>query len=188
MTLMTRYPRDEIVLHIPALRAFALSLTRRSHCADDLVQDTVERAWKNIAKFRPGTNLRAWMFTILRNCYYTGLRKDRREVPDSDGVFAARLVAMPVHDEALALRAFLVAFERLSAEHREVLTLVGAMGFSYDEAAEVIQVPSGTVKSRASRARTNLASFLDLTTGESLLPDRGFTMPAVMARAPSYAR
>ena len=187
MTLMTHNPRDEIVLHIPALRAFALSLTRNHDRANDLVQDTVERGWKHIAAFQPGTNLRPWLFTILRNCYFSALRKDGRQVPDPEGFFAGRLSVMPAHDSTLAFREFLVVFARLSAEHREVLTLVGALGFSYEEAAKIIGVAVGTVKSRTCRARARLMYQLGLADGESPLPDLGFMMPGVMARAPSYS-
>ena len=79
-------PRSELVDHLPALRAFALSLTRESASADDLVQDTIVKAWTNIEKFQAGTNLRAWLFTILRNTFYSARRKTRREVSDTDGI------------------------------------------------------------------------------------------------------
>lgn len=185
--IQTRSPRDEIVLHLPALRAFALSLTRSPDRADDLVQDTVEKAWRNIASFTPGTNLRGWLCTILRNSYYSSLRKTRREVPDPDGAFVARLAVSPAHDGALALREFLTAFARLSPEHREVLTLVGALGFSYEEAAETTALAIGTVKSRVSRARAVLAGLLHLQTGESLLARPDGYMASVMSHTPSYA-
>ena len=170
MTLQSRTPRDEIILHLPALRAFALGLTRNPDRADDLVQDTVERAWRHIGSFKPGTNLRGWLCTILRNGYYSDLRKGRREVPDPEGVFVARLAVLPAHDGVLALSEFLVAFARLTPEHREVLTLVGALGFSYEEAAQATTLAIGTVKSRVSRARAILKDILDLEAGESFLP------------------
>ncbi len=182
-----RSPRDDIVLHLPALRAFALSLTRSPDRADDLVQDTVEKAWRNIASFTPGTNLRGWLCTILRNSYYSSLRKTRREVPDPDGVFVARLAVSPAHDGALALREFLVAFAHLSPEHREVLTLVGALGFSYEEAAETTSLAIGTVKSRVSRARAILSGLLQLQAGESLLALPDGNLASVMSHAPVYA-
>ena len=104
-------------------------------------------------KFDPATNLRAWLFTILRNTFYSTLRKRKREVADSDGAFAATMAEAPVHDGRLAYRDFRRAFDQLSPEHREVLILVGASGFSGEEAAEMMGVAVGTVKSRASRAR-----------------------------------
>lgn len=188
MTLQNRTPtpREEIVLHLPALRAIALSLTRNPDRADDLVQDTIERAWRHISSFTPGTNLRAWLCTILRNAYYSDLRKTRREVPDTDGAFVARLSVRPAHDGVLALGDFLVAFGRLSPEHREVLTLVGALGFSYDEAAEATTQAVGTVKSRVSRARAILAGHLHLQTGESPLPVTDATCAAIVAQQPAY--
>eukprot|EP01155_Anaeramoeba_flamelloides_P006435 Anaeramoba_flamelloidesa1087294_5.p1 GENE.a1087294_5~~a1087294_5.p1 ORF type:complete len:118 (-),score=7.49 a1087294_5:18-371(-) len=84
-------PRDELPEHLGALRAFALSLTRNSASADDLVQDTIVKAWTNIDKFERGTNLRAWLFTILRNTFYSDRRKRKREVADPDGIHAAGL-------------------------------------------------------------------------------------------------
>lgn len=161
-------PRDELVEHLPAMRAFALSLTREGAAADDLVQDTIVKAWTNIEKFQPGTNLRAWLFTILRNNFYSGRRKTKREVQDSDGVHAARLATRPAHDGRLALRDFRVAFDQLPDEQREALILVGASGFSYEEAAEMTGVAIGTVKSRANRGRRKLAELLQLEEGEEL--------------------
>lgn len=136
-------PRDELVTHLPALRAFALSLTRNGSAADDLVQDMVVKAWTNLDKFQPGTNMRAWLFTILRNTYYSDRRKRRREVPDPDGVMAASLSEKPAHDGRLQMNDFRVAFNQLSDEQREVLILVGASGFSYEEAAEMCGVAVG---------------------------------------------
>ena len=96
-----RDPRDDVVEHLPAMRAFAVSLTRDSAAADDLVQDTIVKAWKNFDKFKEGTNLRAWLFTILRNTFYSNLRKSKREVSDSDGAMAATLSEKPQHDGRL---------------------------------------------------------------------------------------
>lgn len=160
-------PRDELVGHLPALRAFALSLARDGSTADDLVQDTIVKAWTHIDKFEPGTNLRAWLFTILRNTFYSSRRKTRREVNDTDGIHAARQAARPDHDGRLALNDFRAAFARLPDEQREALILVGASGFSYEEAAEMTGVAVGTVKSRANRGRRRLAELLHLAEGEA---------------------
>ena len=159
-------PRDELVNHLPALRAFALSLTREGASADDLVQDTIVKAWTNMDKFQPGTNLRAWLFTILRNTFYSARRKTKREVSDADGIHAARLATRPEPDGRLALNDFRVAFEKLPDEQREALILVGASGFSYEEAAAMTGVAIGTVKSRANRGRRRLAELLHLDEGE----------------------
>lgn len=178
--------RDQITLHLPALRAFALGLTRSPDRADDLVQDSVVKAWVHIDTFRPGSNLRGWLFTIMRNGYYSGLRKSLREVSDPEGIQVARLMVQPAHDGALAMREFQTAFAQLSPEHREVLSLVGAMGYSYEEAATATRLAVGTVKSRVSRARVNLAGLLDLTVGESVLPAIDGALIAVQSRAPAY--
>ncbi|WP_108485193.1 RNA polymerase sigma factor [Oceaniglobus ichthyenteri] len=159
-------PRDELVDHLPALRAFAMSLTRNSSAADDLVQDTIEKAWKNIKSFTPGTNLRAWLFTIQRNAFYSGRRKVKREVEDVDGVMASTLAEKPAHDGRLAMNDFRKAFEKLPDEQREALMLVGGAGFAYDEAAEMCGVAVGTIKSRANRGRKRLAELLELAEGE----------------------
>ena len=166
-------PRDEIALHIRDLRAFAMSLARNHATADDLVQDTIVKAWSNIDKFTPGTDLRAWLFTILRNTFFSHRRKISREVPDPDGIHAGKLSVLPQHDGRLALREFLVAFDRLSAEHREVVVLVGANGYSYAEAAQMMGVATGTAKSRASRARAQLAALMgmDSPTGNPMATD-----------------
>lgn len=152
-------PREEIVLHLPALRAFALSLTRDGAMADDLVQDTIMRAWTRFDQFTAGTNLRSWMLAIMRNLFLSDLRKSRtrakaeRDEPEG--------YSLPEHDGHLAMRDFRRAFEAMSVEHREVLTLVGVLGMTYEEAAEALGVAPGTVKSRASRARARLAALLE---------------------------
>lgn len=161
-------PRDELVTHLGVLRAFAMSLCRNPTLADDLVQDTVMKAWKSIDGFEPGTNMRAWLFTILRNTYYTGYAKARREVQDVDGVFSGSLSVKPDHDGRLAYKDFLLAFEQLPDEQREALTLVGASGFAYHEAAEMCGVATGTMKSRVNRARQRLVELLGLSEDDSL--------------------
>lgn len=160
-------PRDEIVSHLPALRAFAISLARDGSVADDLTQDTIVKAWTNIDKFQRGTNLRAWLFTILRNTFYSSRRKTRREVSDSEGIYAGRLASKPDHDGRLAMRDFRAAFDQLPDEQREALILVGASGFAYEEAAQMCGVAVGTVKSRANRGRKRLAELLGLAEGEA---------------------
>jgi RNA polymerase sigma-70 factor (ECF subfamily) len=162
-------PEEELTTHLPALRAFAISLTRNISSADDLVQETIVKAWANLGRFQAGTNMRAWLFTILRNTHFSNRRKTRREVPDSDGIYASRLSVRPDHDGRLAFSEFLVAFDKLSDEHREVLVLVGASGFSYEEAAGMIGVAVGTVKSRANRARARLHELLGLGQGEDVV-------------------
>lgn len=166
--MMSTDPREDIVEYIPSLRAFARSLARNHAQADDLVQDTLVKAWSNIDKFEPGTNLRAWLFTILRNTFYSGRRKAAREVEDLDGAHTASLSEKPAHDGRLAFRDFAQAFDQLKAEHREVLILVGASGFSYEEAAEMCGIAVGTVKSRVNRGRARLAELLDIGATDTL--------------------
>ena len=170
-------PKDELVTHLPALRAFALSLTRNRATADDMMQDAVLKAWSNMDKFQPGTNMRAWLFTILRNNYYSSRRKLNREVADIDNVFSDTLSVKPDHDGRLQMMDFKTAFEQLADEHREALILVGASGFSYDDAAEMCGVATGTMKSRVNRARAKLTEILELDDDEAL----ELTDPATMA-------
>ncbi len=172
-------PRDEIVEHLPAMRAFALSLTRNGSSADDLVQDTIVKAWKNIDKFSAGTNMRAWLFTILRNTFYSDRRKSKREVADVDGKMAATLSQKPDHDGRMAMADFEAVFTELPSEQREALMLVGAMGFSYEEAAETCGVAVGTIKSRVNRGRTRLAELLGLNENEEFEMTDKSTMAVV---------
>jgi RNA polymerase sigma-70 factor, ECF subfamily len=176
-------PRNALVGHLPSLRAFGMSLTRNRSQADDLVQDTIVKAWTNIDKFAEGTNMRAWLFTILRNTYYSSLRKGRREVSDPDGIHAQSLFVNPEHDGRLAFSDFQRAFDKLSPEHREVLTLVGASGFSCEEAAGMMGVAVGTVKSRASRARKRLAELMGMAEGEDMFSGVDQARAAVMNRS-----
>lgn len=177
-------PRDELVTHLGVLRAFAISLCRNPTLADDLVQETVMKAWKSIGSFQKGTNMRAWLFTILRNSYYNVHAKARREVGDTDGVLTAQLSVKPEHDGRLAYQDFLDAFEELPDEQREALTLVGASGFTYQEAAEMCGVATGTMKSRVGRARQRLVELLQLSDDDSLELTDGGTLAVVVSGQP----
>lgn len=161
-------PKDELVSHLPALRAFALSLTRNRATADDMMQDTVLKAWTNMDKFKAGTNMRAWLFTILRNNFYSSRRKLNREVADVDNVFSDTLSVKPDHDGRLQMTDFKKAFNQLPDEQREALILVGVSGFSYDEAADTCGVATGTIKSRVNRARARLTALLELDDSDAL--------------------
>lgn len=154
-------PKQQLVASIPKLRAFAISLCGRSSRVDDLVQETLIRAWANIASFEPGTNMGAWLFTILRNEYYAEFRKRRREVADSDGEHAAKLASAPTQEAHMHFLDFREAFARLADDHREALILVSASGLSYADAAGVCGCAVGTMKSRVSRARSRLAELLE---------------------------
>ncbi len=153
---------------LPSLRAFAISLSGRAERADDLVQDTLMRAWANAESFQPGTNLNAWLFTILRNLFHSEYRKRRREVQDEDGVYASRLSVQASQDAHLDVQDFRLALEMLPPDQREALLLVGASGFSYEEAADICQCAVGTIKSRVNRARTKLSELLSMDNTEEL--------------------
>lgn len=174
-------PRDELVDHLPAMRAFAISLTRNSAIADDMVQDTLVKAWTNIDKFQAGTNMRAWLFTILRNTYYSSRRKMRREVADVDGLLTDNIAEKPAHDGHMQMSDFRKALAMLKDEQREALLLVGASGFSYEEAAEMCGVAVGTIKSRTNRARARIAELMGYTEEDSLELTDDATMSVISA-------
>ena len=163
--------RDELLSVIPNLRAFALSLARTGDRADDLVQETLVKAWNKFDTFEAGTNLKAWLFTIMRNEFYSQMRKRGREVQDSEGVFAAQLATHPEQQGHMDLADFRSALEALPDDQREALMLIGANGFSYEEAAAIAGVAVGTIKSRVSRARTRLVKDLDLSEEGEFGPD-----------------
>ena len=144
---------------LPHLRAFARSLTRRREQADDLVNDAVVRALAAAEQFQPNTNFKAWMFTILRNLYYNEGRKNRPTVP-FDEVEALTHSIPPSQHAALEFCDFRRAFWQLSDDHREVLILVGASGMSYEEASGICGCAVGTIKSRVSRARSELLRLM----------------------------
>lgn len=163
--------REELIRQIPNLRAFAVSLSGSTERADDLVQEALMKAWANIDMFEAGTNMRAWLFTILRNVYYSDFRKKRREVEDADGKFAANLASHPEQLGHLDMVDFKRALGQLAPDQREALVLVGASGFSYDEAADICGCAVGTVKSRVNRARAKLAELLAVQSAGEYGPD-----------------
>ncbi len=171
MSQPASFIREALVGTIPNLRAFAISLTGDHHLANDLVQETLLKAWSNRDKFIAGTNLKAWLFTILRNTYFSEIRKKRREVQDVDGEAAARLVSLPEQHGHLDLADFRKALNQLSDEQREALLLVGAEGFSYEEAAEISACAVGTVKSRVNRARLRLSELMSISSVQDIGPE-----------------
>ena len=164
--------RDIMLRATPNLRAFAISLTSNVDRADDLVQETLMRAIANIDRFQPGTNMQAWLFTILRNLFHSEYRKRRREVEDADGKYAATLAVQPQQGAHLDFEDLQNALARLPHDQREALLLVGASGFSYEEAASICGCAIGTIKSRVNRARSRLAALLAVDDVEDLGPDR----------------
>jgi RNA polymerase sigma-70 factor (ECF subfamily) len=168
--------KADLIASIPRLRAFGVALCGSTDRADDLVQETLVKAWANLGSFAEGSNLRAWLFTILRNAYFSQYRKRRREVPDTDGVFSGRLIATPVQIAHMDLLDLRMALAQLPADQREALILIGAAGHSYEEAAMICGCAIGTIKSRVNRARRRLTELLSV---ESRIdPYRGVRLPA----------
>jgi RNA polymerase sigma-70 factor (ECF subfamily) len=163
--------KADILKAIPHLRAFAISLTGDLDRADDLVQEAIVRGLRHLDSFTPGTNMQAWLFTILRNQFHTGYRKRRREVEDPDGQHAAKLAAVPTQDAYMSLKDLGAALLLIPVEQREAVLLV-AGGISYEEAAQICGVAIGTIKSRVSRARHALAERLSITNTEDIGVDR----------------
>lgn len=152
---------DDIVPFLPHLRAFARMLAQDRTLADDLVQETVVRALSHAHQFQPGTNLKAWLTTILRNAYFTEKRSQGRVAQLGADVARDLTVANGSQEWHLRMRDFEGAFNTLPAVQREALVLVGASGFSYEQAAGMAGCAIGTMKSRVSRARLHLQSLLD---------------------------
>jgi len=171
--------RQAILNTIPSLRAFAISLCGNVDRADDLVQETMLRALANINSFQPGTNMSAWLFTILRNHFRSEYRKRRREVEDADGSYADSLKSHPEQQGHVEFAEFREALAKLPSDQREALILVGASGFSYEEAAHICGCAVGTIKSRVNRARTRLAELMSIDRAEDFGPDH--TTQAVLA-------
>ena len=164
--------RDQVLSTVPSLRAFAISLCGHVDRADDLVQETLLRALSHIDSFEPGTNMPAWLFTILRNLFRSDYRKRRREVEDAEGNYAKTLKTQPSQSAHLEFEEFRAALDKLPQDQREALILVGASGFSYEEAATICGCAVGTIKSRVNRARTRLADLLAIDSVDDFGPDR----------------
>ncbi|MET3590353.1 RNA polymerase sigma-70 factor (ECF subfamily) [Bartonella silvatica] len=166
MTKRVQNFKQELLLVLPALRAFAVSLSGKNDRAEDLVQDTIMKAWAKQDSFEMGTNLKAWLFTILRNEFYSQMRKKGREVQDTDGILTQNVAVHPAQYGSLDLQDFKKALNMLSASQREAIILIGASGFSYEDAAAICNCAVGTIKSRVSRARNRLQELLKVN-GES---------------------
>ena len=163
--------KRELVTLIPHLRAFARTLTGDPTAADDLAQDAMMKAWDARASFQLGTNMKAWLFTILRNEFYSQMRKRGREVSDTDGIFTSQLSTHPQQYGSLDLQDFKRALDQLPSDQREAIILVGASGFAYEEAAEICGCAVGTIKSRINRARNKLQEILGVSGEGDYGPD-----------------
>lgn len=157
----------------PSLRRRALKLTANEHRADDLVQATLLKAWASRNRFACDTNLRAWLFTILRNTFFSELRKYHREIQDVDGAYAGALFEEPRQHHALALKELSGAIAVLPPDQRRPLMLMGVYGFSQLEAAEACGCTVGTIKSRVSRSRATIQRM----TGDGTAMDTGAMAP-----------
>lgn len=166
--------KRELTEVIPHLRAFARGLCGRPDMADDLVQEALMKAWAAQERFEPGTSMRAWTFVILRNAYLTDMRRNRFRGEYDEGVAERTLTAPAGQEEPLHLSDMHRALLTLPPERREALLLVGAGGFSYEEAAEICGCAVGTIKSRVGRARATLSAMLE--SGD--IPDRASDDPA----------
>ncbi len=167
----------ELAQLVPNLRAFARSLCGNADQADDLVQETLVKAWRSRASFAPGSNLKAWLFTILRNTFLSERRKRKFEVHDTDGKLAMQLSVKGNQSGHMDLLDFSKAFATLPEEQREALILVGAEGFAYEDAALMCGCAVGTIKSRVNRARVKLAELLGVTDAGELLSDNASESP-----------
>jgi RNA polymerase sigma-70 factor, ECF subfamily len=175
--------RDQLVALIPSLRSFARGLCGGREMADDMAQDAMMRGWAARASFTPGTNFRAWMFMILRNQFYTTIRKNSRMTSWDPEVAERVLVEGPAQQHAIHMADVAKAMLQLPAEQREVLMLIGANGVSYEEAAEIIGCAIGTVKSRLARGRKALTLLIDGAPGEAL-----FAPPDSQRKERTYAQ
>lgn len=158
----------DLLTCVPHLRAFAWFLAKNRDRADDLVQETIARALTATHQFQAGTNLKAWMFAILRNLHYNEARKNRVHVQSLDDPLTYEPTVLASQMARLEFGDFRRAFWQLADHQREALILVGVNGLSYDEAAQVCECQKGTIKSRVSRARRELLQTLE----DGLLADR----------------
>jgi RNA polymerase sigma-70 factor, ECF subfamily len=151
---------DEILASVPSLRGFAVSLTRDLNQAEDLVQETVLRALSKQQQFQSGTCLQAWLFTILRNHFFSAHRRSMREEGDADGSYAGMMTSVADQEDKVMIQDVAAALDKLPPGQREAIVLVGVDGLSYEEAAQALGCAVGTVKSRVNRARTRLAGLM----------------------------
>jgi len=163
--------RDAMLAFVPRLRAFAIALCGKVDRADDFVQETLLRALASVDSFRPGTNLCAWLCTILRNLVRSDYRKRRREVEDPDDKYLDNLISLPAQHSRLEFEEVRVALAKLPPSQREALLLVSSSCFTYDEAAAICEISVGTVKSRVHRARARLSELLALDGTDRFGPD-----------------
>ena len=169
--------RAQLLAVIPALRGFARGLCGNRELADDMAQDAMMSAWAAQSSFTSGTNFRAWIFMILRNQFYTTIRRNSRMVSWDPEVAERVLIAQAAQHDGLNLQDVQDALQKLPLEQREVLILIGANGLSYEEAAEVMGCAIGTIKSRLARGRKALSILINGTEQYNAELDGTATMP-----------
>jgi RNA polymerase sigma-70 factor (ECF subfamily) len=157
---------------MPRLRAFALSLCRNGDQADDLVQDTLVRACANIRSFTPGTNMLAWLCTIMKNHFFSLCRSRRRRPFEPLDDYADSTASKPEQVARVECDELWAVLAKLEPGQRDILIMIGASGLSYDEAAKACGCPTGTIKSRVNRARAELAQLLGIEGPEDFEEDR----------------
>lgn len=161
--------RQELVEMLPALRAFARTFHRNRDEADDLVQETLTKGLANLYQFQPGTSMKSWLFTIMRNTFYTRAKHSQRESPGAAECVSGRPAGNQTQEWSARGREIAEAIQRLPLEQREILILVGVLGQSYEESAKICGCAIGTVKSRLNRARLRLLRELGEDTVASAL-------------------
>ncbi len=161
--------KQQLLEVIPAARAFARGLCGRRDLADDLAQETLMKAWASRASYDDERNFKGWIFTILRNHYFSHRRKMSRVADWDPAVAEQKLVAHPGQQAAIEIADLHRAMKALPGEQREALLLVGAGGFSYEEAAAITGCAIGTVKSRVNRARAALKKTVELAHDDARL-------------------
>lgn len=157
---------------IPALRAFARTFCRAPDDADDLVQETLLKGLANLDKFEPGTRLKSWLFTIMRNTHYTRVKIAAREAPGLLDCASSRPVSEASQDWSMQSKEVHQAIQQLPAHQREVLMLIGVLGVSYEETADICGCAVGTVKSRLNRARAGVLETLGENSSQTLVERR----------------
>jgi RNA polymerase sigma-70 factor, ECF subfamily len=177
--------QENLVSIIPQLRSFARGLCGNRDLADDLAQDAMARAWSARLSFEPSTNFRAWMFKILRNQFYTTVKKNARLVLSEPEFIERSLTVGASQHDRINVADVAAALQKLPAQQREALMLIGANGVSYEEAAVIMECAIGTVKSRVARARTALAQLVDAPVEIDVerRPDRSITHKASLRAA-----
>jgi RNA polymerase sigma-70 factor (ECF subfamily) len=176
---------DDMVALMPQMHNFARSLCRDGVRAADLVQEALLRALTNVERFQPGTNLKAWLFTILRNEHYSQLRRQKFEAVGMDTTTLPEPSVLPEHDGDIELRELNTALSTLPTGQRTALLLVSASGLSYEEAATICGCAVGTIKSRVARAREMLVELLDKS---AAAPRKGAAVRVPQSRAARASR